>query len=137
MTDTNLPSPDLSGAVAGGPRLLLRLEGAALAVAAILFFAWLGASWWLFAGLILAPDLSLLGYLLGRRVGAAIYNAGHVTLGPMLLCLAGIMAGLPVMLAIGLVWLAHVGIDRAVGYGLKYPNGFGFTHLGRIGRDKS
>jgi len=127
-------SPDFS-AVTGTPRLLLRLEGLGLAAVGIAFYAQIGASWWLFAILILAPDLSMFGYLAGPRAGAAIYNAAHTLIGPAVLVLMGLL--LPAtsgVLPIAMIWAAHIGVDRLLGYGLKYPAGFGFTHLGRLGR---
>jgi hypothetical protein len=52
---------------------------------------------------------------------------------PVALMTAGFAFGSPLVLSIAMIWLAHIGIDRALGYGLKYATGFGFTHLGRIG----
>ena len=127
-------SSDATAAVTGTPRLLLRLEGAALLVIAVVVYARTGMSWWLFTALVLAPDLSFVGYLAGPRVGAAAYNAAHTTVGPIALALVGVLAPSPLAVAIALIWLAHVGADRLLCYGLKYDAGFGFTHLGRIGR---
>ncbi|ESY92595.1 MULTISPECIES: DUF4260 domain-containing protein [unclassified Mesorhizobium] len=112
----------------------VRLEWAVAAAAAIVFYGATGASWWLFALLILAPDLSMLGYLGGSRVGAIAYNALHILIVPVLLLLAGHLAGSAVGSAIALIWIAHIAIDRALGYGLKLSTGFQDTHLGRIGR---
>lgn len=123
------------GGVTGGPKLLLRLEGLALAGAAVTLYAHSGSSWWLFALLLLAPDLSFLGYLAGPRAGAAAYNAVHTELVPIALGLASAALESAFALKIALIWLAHIGLDRALGYGLKYGAGFGFTHLGRIGKD--
>ena len=123
--------------VAGGPRLLLRLEGLTLFLGAIVAFSMTEQPWWLFALLILVPDLSMAGYLAGSRVGALVYNAVHVTLGPIVLTVVGLLLGDLPVLGVAMIWLAHIGIDRALGYGLKYDNGFGFTHLGRIGRGAS
>ena len=120
--------------VAGGPRVLLRLEGLALLIAMVALYAWQGASWWLFALLFFAPDLSFAGYLLGPRPGAIVYNAVHTTIVPGALLGIGVVLGQPLAVALAIIWLAHIGFDRALGYGLKYPDGFGFTHLGRIGR---
>ena len=122
----------LAGAVEGMPRLLLRLEGAALALGAVYLFHRLGGNWWWFA-LILVPDLSLLAYLIGTRPGAIAYNALHVTLGPLVCGALGFLLPSFDLIPIALVWAAHIGIDRALGLGLKYGAGFGFTHLGRIG----
>ena len=90
--------------------------------------------WKLFAILFLVPDFSFAFYLAGPRIGALGYNAMHSTLGPLALGAAGIAWNLHLAAIIGLIWLAHVGFDRALGYGLKHTRGFGFTHLGRIGR---
>ena len=76
----------------------------------------------------------MLGYLIGPRAGAAVYNVAHTTALALPLALAGFFAGEPALLAVALIWIAHIGFDRALGYGLKYPSGFGDTHLGRIGR---
>ncbi len=122
-----------AGAVEGVPRLLLRIEGAALALGATYAYHRTGANWWLFAALILVPDVSFAGYLAGTRVGAIVYNAFHVTLGPLILGTLGFLLPSFDMIAVALIWAAHVGIDRALGYGLKYRAGFGITHLGRIG----
>ena len=122
----------LAGAVEGMPRLLLRLEGAALALAAVYMFHRLNANWWWFA-LILLPDVGLAGYLIGTRPGAIAYNALHVTLVPLALGALGFLLPSFDLIAIALVWAAHIGIDRALGLGLKYGAGFGLTHLGRIG----
>ena len=118
-----------------GVTALLRLEGAALAVVSLFAYFWFGQSWWLFAILLLAPDLSMLGYLAGPRIGAWAYNAAHVTLPPLALAVAGYAFASPVATAIAIIWLAHIGIDRALGYGLKRESGFRDTHLGRIGRN--
>lgn len=127
-----LPS---TGAVTGAPRLLLRLEG----LAVLLLAAWLhaigGHPWGLFALLFLTPDLGFLAYLAGPRVGAAGYNALHSYLGPALLAgwalaTGGGLEGPAARLA--LIWAAHIGFDRMLGYGLKYGTGFHVTHLGAL-----
>ena len=124
----------IAPAVTGTPRVLLRLEGACLLIIAIVLYSRLAESWWLFAILFLAPDLSFLGYLAGPRLGAIAYNLLHTITSPILLALAGLFVPYEPAVAVALIWLAHCGFDRALGYGLKYEAGFGFTHLGRIGR---
>ena len=123
----------IAGAVDGVPRILLRLEGLALAAVAVYAYQRVGGSWWLFACLILVPDVSLLAYLGGTRLGAVAYNALHVTLGPLVCAGLGLLLPSFDLIQVALIWAAHVGIDRAFGFGLKYSAGFGFTHLGRIG----
>jgi uncharacterized protein DUF4260 len=120
--------------VTGGPRALLRAEGVALLVASILLFARLPIAGWLYPVLLLAPDASMAGYALGPRAGATLYDLGHTTTLAGALSLAGWAAHAPLATALGLIWLGHIGFDRALGYGLKYSDGFASTHLGRIGR---
>lgn len=115
----------------GRPNLLLRLEGAALLAGAVLLHWHGGHSWLAFAVLFFAPDLAMLGYLGGPVVGAAAYNAVHTTVLPIALVTFGVLAGEDMALAIALIWLAHIGFDRLLGYGLKYPEGFKVTHLSR------
>lgn len=123
-----------SDGVSGIPRLLLRLEGLALLLAAGLLYQRVADSWWLFAILFLALDLGMLGYLAGPRIGAIAYNATHTLVVPVALAILGLVLPALLLLQIALVWIAHIGVDRALGMGLKYEAGFGFTHLGRIGR---
>jgi hypothetical protein len=123
-----------TGAVTGGLRTLLRLEGLTLFVGMTLLYAVWDGSWWVYAVLFLAPDLSFAAYLAGPRAGAIVYNAAHSYMAPMALMTTGFALSSPLVLSIAMIWLAHIGIDRALGYGLKYSAGFGFTHLGRIGR---
>ena len=131
---TDIASAETPGAVTGGVRTLLRLEGIALFIGmTLLYYVWDG-SWWIYAALFLAPDLSFAGYLGGPRTGALVYNAAHSYMMPMALMTAGFVTTSPLVLSIAIIWLAHIGFDRALGYGSKYAGGFGFTHLGRIGK---
>jgi hypothetical protein len=128
---------------AGGVRSLLRLEGAALLAATLFLYAQSGTSWRLFFILVLAPDLAFAFYAFGARAGAFAYNATHSTLGPFILAFASQLdfaklglAHMPALFPLALIWFAHVGFDRALGYGLKYGSGFSDTHLGAIGRKR-
>ena len=125
---------ETTGAVTGGVRALLRLEGLTLLAGMTVLYALSGGSWWVYAILFLAPDLSFAGYLAGPWPGAIVYNAAHSYLAPMALMTAGFALSSPLTLSIAMIWLAHIGFDRALGYGLKYGAGFTFTHLGRIGK---
>jgi hypothetical protein len=124
----------LPGAVIGAPKLFLRLESLALAAGAAFFYWQFGGSWILFAVLFFAPDLTFLAYLLSPRAGAIAYNAVHTILGPLVVLVAGAWFGSAAAEHVALIWLAHVGFDRALAYGLKYASAFADTHLGRIGR---
>jgi hypothetical protein len=132
MKETN--ATEAAGSATGGVRIMLRLEGLALFVGMVLLYPQLGDSWWIFALLFLAPDLSFIAYLAGPRIGALVYNAVHSTMAPLTLMALGMAFFAPMVLSIATIWLAHIGIDRSLGYGLKYSAGFAFTHLGRIGR---
>lgn len=98
------------------------------------WYAHTGVSWWLFAGLWLVPDLSMLGYLRSPCWGARIYNTAHTYVLPAALAASAWILHARVPLAIALIWINHIGFDRLCGYGLKYSEGFGVTHLGRLGK---
>jgi len=124
-----------TGAATGGVKILLRLEGLTLFAGMTLLYAVWGGSWWIYVILFLVPDLSFAGYLADAKIGAILYNAAHSYMAPVALMTASFALASPLWLSIAMIWLAHIGIDRALGYGLKYSSGFTFTHLGRIGRD--
>ena len=114
------------------PRALLRAEGVAVAVAAVALYFHADYPWWLLVALVLAPDLSMVGYLARPRIGAAAYDAAHTYVLPVALAAIGLMVDADTAIQLGLIWLTHIGVDRAVGYGLKYPTGFKDTHLQRV-----
>ena len=116
------------------PITLQRLEGGVLLVLSLVIYWKLAGPWLWYILLILAPDLFMLGYLGGTRLGAAVYNLGHTWLLPGLVGAAGVLGGSTLMLSVALIWFGHIGLDRLLGYGLKYPTAFQDTHLGRIGR---
>jgi hypothetical protein len=134
--DPHTTAADKARFAAGQVRMLLRLEGATVLAATIAVYAAAGFSWPLFLVLFLAPDLAMFAYLGGPRIGAVGYNLVHTYVGAIALALAGFFGGSAVTTAIGLIWIAHIGFDRALGFGLKYPTSFHDTHLsrGRIGR---
>jgi hypothetical protein len=127
-------APSSAAPATGGVRLLLRLEGLAVLLGGGLVYGQLGEGWLLFAALFFAPDLAIAAYAAGPRTGAAVYNAAHSYVGPIALAAAALLTGRPTLVAAGLVWAAHIGCDRALGFGLKYAPGFGYTHLGRSAR---
>jgi Domain of unknown function (DUF4260) len=114
------------------PALLLRTEEACLLTAAVLLYAHLHFSWLLFAVLFFAPDLFMLGYLRNPSTGAALYNLGHVLFVPLALFALAFATHRPVLMAIAIIWFAHIVFDRLLGYGLKYPALFKDTHLQHV-----
>jgi hypothetical protein len=118
------------GAITAAPLILLRTEGAFVFILSILLYAHTGASWWRFAALLLVPDVLMAGYWLGPRWGAILYNCAHTYIGPVLLAAFAIVSSHHALLPYSLIWTAHIAMDRALGYGLKYPTGFKKTHLG-------
>jgi len=143
MTASTSTVPDVAQGVAeagvpgmtnGAVRTWLRLEGLAAFAAGLALFAASGVNWLFLVPLLLLPDLSAAGFLAGPRVGTFTYNLVHNwALGLAVLAVGAWLASPAVLLA-GSVLIAHVGIDRAVGYGLKLPSSFQDTHLGRMGR---
>ncbi len=114
------------------PATLLRVEGVALLALSVLLYRVNGGSWLLFGVLLLTPDLSMLGYLAGPKVGALLYNAFHTYAMPAAVGTLGMIFASPLAIAVALIWFAHIGMDRTVGYGLKYPTSFKDTHLQRV-----
>jgi hypothetical protein len=114
------------------PRGLLHAEGLAVGAAALALYFDADYGWVLLVVLALAPDLSMLGYLAGARVGAASYNAAHTYVLPIGLGVGGVLADSDLAVQLALIWLVHIGVDRLLGYGLKYPTGFKDTHLQRV-----
>jgi hypothetical protein len=122
-------------AVSGMPLRILRSEGLVLLAAALGgYFVGLDQPWWLVPALLFVPDVSMAGYARSVRAGAMMYNVAHSYPAPAVLGLLASVAGEPLWQGVALVWFAHIGMDRAMGYGLKYETDFRDTHLGRIGR---
>ncbi len=119
--------------VSGAVRTWLRIEG--LSVLALCGYQYWrsGNKWWVFAVCFFLPDAAMLGYLASKPLGAALYNCAHSYVGPVLLGIASVGRS-GSLLAVALIWAAHIGFDRAFGYGLKLPTAFNDTHLGRVGR---
>ena len=132
-----LRGPGGVGVVTGLPLVLLRSEGVALLALATVLYGSSGRSWWLLVALLPAPDLGLLGYLRSKRAGAVAYDLTHTYLPPATLGVAGVVTGSGLAVVLALVWFAHIGMDRALGLGLQYPDGSGRTHLGGRRRDGS
>ena len=119
----------------GQPHAILRSEGLVLlAVALAGYFVLLDEAWWLVPALVLVPDVFMVGYLKSSRVGAVVYNLAHSYPAPAALGVLAYAMDQPLWQGVALIWVAHIGMDRAAGYGLKYETDFKDTHLGRIGR---
>jgi hypothetical protein len=114
------------------PKFLLHLEGAAVLLATCIFYRQHHGNWLWFALLILAPDFFMLGYLANKTVGAAFYNLSHTYVAPLLLLSGLWLTGQSLYSWLVVIWLAHIGADRMLGFGLKYETGFKDTHLQRV-----
>ena len=111
------------------PRPLLHLEGTTVLVLGLFAYHWNHASWLQFALLFLLPDVSMLGYLANTRIGAVTYNAAHTYIAPLALAGYSFATNRHTIFSLSLIWIAHIGFDRMLGYGLKYPTQFQDTHL--------
>ena len=129
--------PDSGFAVRGSVRTLLRLEAFAVASLTIAAYAHIGGKWWLFAVLWLVPDLSMLGYRINACWGARSYNAAHTYVLPAVLAGVAYALHADALVPIAIIWTNHIAVDRLLGYGLKYGNAFGWTHLGILGKPKN
>lgn len=123
--------------VEGSVQWVLRMEGLAILLLATYFYHSLDFSWKTFFIFFLLPDLSFFGYLISKRVGAIAYNCAHSLIGALLILGLSLSFDNTLLQIAGLIWAAHIGFDRALGYGLKYSQGFAYTHLGNIGKSKN
>jgi hypothetical protein len=115
-------------------KIIIKLEETALFLFGIYLFSLLNFEWWWFLVLILAPDLSMLGYLFGNKSGAFFYNLFHHKGIAILLYIFGCYLKLEILQLAGIILFSHSAMDRIFGYGLKYEKGFKYTHLGEIGK---
>ncbi|MFG6115765.1 DUF4260 domain-containing protein [Halobacillus sp. MO56] len=113
-------------------KILLRIEGFAVLILSLYFYGNSQFSWGLFFILLLSPDISILGYVLSNKIGAILYNLFHTYIVSIGVIFIGLLLSSPTFLAIGLIWSSHIGMDRMIGYGLKYPTEFKDTHLNRV-----
>jgi hypothetical protein len=111
------------------PRTILRIEALSVMAAACALYAHQGYDWRTFAIFFLVPDISMIGYAFGKRFGAALYNIGHSYLIPAAVGAMGLALKNEMAMTAAIIWVAHIGFDRALGYGLKYPDAFKHTHL--------
>lgn len=113
-------------------KLLLRIEGLTVLVLSLYFYSYLQFSWLVFVILLLAPDLSALGYLKDNKVGSILYNTFHTYIVPTAIMISGLVMNSSTVIMISLIWIAHIGMDRMIGYELKYPSKFQDIHFDRI-----
>lgn len=124
--------PPSIGVVTGLPLKFIRAEAAVLFVFSIGLFSLQGLDWWIYPVLLLVPDVSMVGYVASSAVGAFFYNLGHSVAGPLVLLLLGYVGASPLAIGLSAIWLGHIGMDRAAGYGLKHRDSFRHTHLSEL-----
>lgn len=113
---------------------ILKLEELALFLASVYVLYYFNASWWLYLLILLGPDISMLGYLAGNKIGAWSYNLFHHKGIALVLIAIGLLMNYDALVTSGVILIGHASLDRVAGYGLKYESGFKFTHLGEIGK---
>jgi hypothetical protein len=114
------------------PSWWLRLEGAIVFIIALVLYSRVDSGWVMFVLLFFVPDVSMVGYAVNTRLGAMLYNLVHAYALPAALGLAGLFSANALLMSLSLIWFAHIGLDRLLGFGLKYPTVFKDTHLQRI-----
>lgn len=114
---------------------IIKLEEMAMFAFSVYALYFLHADWWWYLILLIGPDISMLGYLAGDKAGAICYNLFHHKAVGILITAIGIFSGNWVLDVIGVIIFGHSCMDRMFGYGLKYFEGFKFTHLGKIGKN--
>lgn len=111
---------------------LIHGEALVIFVGILFIYGHLNLNWWLFFLFLLAPDLSALGYLFGEKIGAYTYNLVHTFLLPALILFFAFIYPTHILWTVGLIWSAHIAMDRTIGYGLKYPDNSKSTHLQKL-----
>ncbi|WP_184249811.1 DUF4260 domain-containing protein [Gracilibacillus halotolerans] len=113
-------------------KIILQVESLVVLLACLYFYSFLEFNWVLFFVLLLAPDVFMVGYLINKKAGALLYNVVHTYSLSIIITVLGVILSNPVILSIGLIWTAHIGMDRCFGIGLKYQTGFKDTHFNRV-----
>ena len=113
-------------------RIFLVLESIVIFIGSLLIYLFLSGNWIIFLVLLLAPDIFMVGYLRNSRIGSIIYNIGHVYAWAIVLIIIGILINLNLLILFSLIWIAHISMDRAMGYGLKYSSDFKDTHMQKL-----
>ncbi|MDN3722760.1 DUF4260 domain-containing protein [Aequorivita sp. SDUM287046] len=113
----------------------LKMEELAQFIFGIFMFSQLDFAWWWFPALLLLPDIGMVGYLINAKIGALIYNIFHHKAIAIVIGLIGFYSNNQILILIGIILFSHASFDRIFGYGLKYPDSFKNTHLGKIGNN--
>lgn len=113
-------------------KVILHLEGASVLVLTLYGYMYFQFSWWVFIIFLFTPDLAMLAYVMNQKVGAIVYNVCHTYFVSLLVLFFGLLTNQTLFILIGLIWTAHIGMDRMFGFGLKYPTQFNDTHLNRV-----
>lgn len=115
-------------------KTILKLEELFMFGITIFLFSKLNFAWWWYPALLFTPDLSMVGYIINPQIGAWTYNFVHFKGLGLSVYVLGVVLANPTLQLVGLILFGHSSMDRVLGYGLKYPDSFHNTHLGRIGK---
>ena len=118
--------------VTGKPKVWLRIEGLFLFIATLIAFNQVRQHWWIYIALLFVPDIFMIGYVRSNKLGALLYNLGHSYPAPFSLLYFAWINHSKIWMAVGIIWIGHIGWDRFFGYGLKYDSKFKDTHLGSL-----
>lgn len=111
---------------------VIHIEYGAAFILLLFIYSHLEFSLWLFFLLLFVPDVTMIGYFINAKVGATLYNIGHNLILPIFCCGLSLSLSNKIGLLLTLIWLAHIAMDRCLGYGLKYPHAFKETHMQKI-----
>jgi len=115
-------------------KIQLKIEELAMMLLGVLAFSQLSFSWWWFLVFFFLPDIGMIGYLINNKMGAVLYNVFHHKAIAIFFYLIGFALQNETLQLTGIILFSHSSFDRMLGYGLKYENGFKYTHLGEIGK---
>jgi|SRR5690606_8480418 len=117
-------------------RNFLKLEEATLFLLCIFLFSLLNFDWWWFPVLLLVPDIGMIGYAIDSKIGAFSYNILHNRVVASLVAMYSLTSDNQYWQLVAIILLAHISLDRALGFGLKYKDSFNNTHLGVFENNK-
>ena len=132
MTEATMTNTEIETKSMSIQRMMLSLEGLSVFISSIAAYWYIGGNWWLFGLLLLSPDLVFIIYAMNKVAGTHAYNVLHSYSLPVALGIISLIVGWQLGLTLAIIWFAHIGMDRTVGYGLKYISDFKDTHLQRV-----